>query len=356
MLLSNRHRLHSKLGMVGLFMVVLSCLCLTAPVASAQSANRALKMNPRAYTGKRAWWLNYQYFPELTIFGQNEDTIPDVKHRFSFFLNGGYAGFAFKRSDATAERNFGLGFGFHYNHFVSPNWGFRTGLGLNYSSSSAKMGAFQDKFVKIDQEYDEVRYKYDFESVSEDYDAYLIDIPLQLVYHWKKLMVGAGFKMAFPLVVGYNQSMKGVTTSAYFPQYDDYIDDSWVMGCGYYSQFASDNKFAVAPVVCMLAADVEYMFPLNRKYSVGVGAYIDYSISSISFRKSQLTDNVGDQESMVGTTNEVPVSVVTNSLLSGMKNYESDKVVPVIKYMNAGIKVSLNINSYGPPKPKTKPY
>ena len=356
MLLSNRHRSFSKFGAVGSFIVALSLLFLSAPMAYAQSANRALKMNPKAYTGKRAWWLNYQYFPELTIFGQSDDTIPDVKHRYSFFLNGGYAGFNFRRSDAESEAKFGIGAGFRYSHFVSPNWGFRTGLGFNYSSSSASMGPFRDKFVKIDQEFDIVRYKFNFESVKENYDAYLLDIPVQLLYQWKRFVAGAGLKISMPIVVSYDQLMTGVNTSAYFPQYDTYIDDSWVMGCGNYGNIASDNKFVVAPVICLLSADLEYLIPLKRKYAIGVGAYVDYSISSVIFRKSRLTNNVGDQESMVSTTNEVPIEVVTNSLMSALKNNEADRVVPNIKYLNVGIKVSFNINSYGPPKPKTKPY
>lgn len=351
------HRFVAKCRLVGLLLVALSGLCLLSPVASAQSASHALKMNPNAYTGKRAWWFNYQYFPELTIFGQSDDTIPDVKHRYSFYVNGGYAGFDFKQSEATSDKKMGLGLGFRYNHFITPHWGFRTGVGFDFSTTSSSMGALKDEYVKTDQEFDQVRYNYDFQSVAEDYRIYLLDVPLELVYQWRRLMAGAGVKVAFPVSVAYSQSMSGVTTTAYFPQYDNLVDDSWVLVCGHFNELKSDNKFMVAPLICMLTADLEYMIPVNRKYSVGVGAYIDYSISSsFSFRKSQLADELTDQESMLGTTNEVPVALVTNSLLSGKKNLESDKVVSNIKYFNAGIRISLNINSYGPPKPKTKPY
>ncbi len=341
-------------------LAVLACMLLShisMPVSYAQSAAAALKMNPKAYTGKSAWWYNYQYFPELTIFGQSDDTIPDVKHRYSFYINGGYAGFEFSHTPASAQKSLGLGFGGRYNYFVSPNWGFRTGLGLDYAKTTAKMGEFVDDFLKTDQESDQVHYHYSFSSVEEDYDIYMLSVPLQLVYQYKRLMGGFGIKPAFPISVAYSQTITDINTKAYFPQYDVWVDDSWVMACGDYPYVPTSNKYMASPIVILATADLEYMIPVNRKFSIGVSAFIDYSInSSFSFRKSQLSSVYTDQNSMVGTTNEVPISLVNNSLLSGKKNYESESVVQHIHYMNAGLRVSLNVNSYGPPKPRTKPY
>lgn len=314
-------------------------------------------MNPNAYTGKRAWWLNYQYFPALTIFGLNDDTLPDVKHRYSVYVNGGYAGLNFSGSQATTDKKMGLGLGFRYNYFVSPHWGFRTGLGFDYMTSSAHMGEFSDEFVKTDQEFDEVRYNYNFESVDEDYKFYMLDVPVELVFQTSRIMAGAGVKLAFPVSVAYSQNIQNVQTEAYFPQYDVLVDDSWVMACGSYSSVKTSNSYQAAPIVFLATADLEYMIPVNHKCSVGIGAYIDYSISSsFSFRNRQQSDSYTEQTSVIGTTNEAPVALVGTSLLSGMKDDESNKVVSHIKYMNAGLRISLHINSYGPPKPRFKPY
>lgn len=343
-------------GLLQLVLVVVALL-LASPLASAQSASSALKMNPKAYTGKRAWWLNYQYFPELTIFAQNEDTVPDIVHRYAFYVNGGYAGLGFVGAGPSSDRKFGLGLGAQYNHFINPHWGFRTGLEFSFASSDASMGSLKDVFLKTDSESDQIRYHYDFSAVTEDYKVYLLNLPIMLAYQQKKIMAGAGFKLAFPFSVKYDQSVSNIYTKAYFPQYDVWVDDSWVLGCGSYASRKSSNKFVAAPIVLLGSADVEYLFPIGQKYSLGVGAYIDYSLSSsFSFRRNQLDNVQTEQNSMVGTTNDVPVFIVTNSMLSGMKNYESDNVVSHIKYFNAGVKVSMIINSYGPPKPKTKPY
>lgn len=351
---------HTGVGQHGFLLqllVAVAALLLASPLAQAQSAHAALKMNPKAYTGKRAWWYNYQYFPELTIFAQNDDTIPDVAHRFSFFANGGYSGLRFSGSESSAQQNFGFGLGVRYNYFLSRNWGFRSGFSYSFATTDACLGAMADKFTKIDQESDELRYQYSFSSVDESYKLHLLDVPLQLVFQHKQLVAGLGVKFAMPVVVSYSQTVTDVKTEAYFPQYDVWVDESWVLGCGRYPVVESQNKFKAVPIVTLATADVEYMLPLNSKFSLGLGLYADYSLSSsFSFRNSQLGVERSSQSSLVGVTDQVPSSVVTSSLLSAMKDDESKHIVPHIKYFSAGLRVSVNVNTYGPAKPKTLPY
>lgn len=313
-------------------------------------------MNPKAYTGKRAWWYNYQYFPELKIFGQSTDTIPDLQHKISLWAGAGLAGFSLEQNNIHIDGKWGMTFGARYNYYFTNNWAMRTGFSFAYAQSDGSMGYFTDSFTKTDQESDEVIYNYDLASLVENYDIYMLDVPIQLVYTWRRLDFGLGIKVAYPVAVAYTQSLDDVHTQAYFPQYDALITDSWVMGCGEYAEIKGDNKYLSAPLLFMGTFDVEYELPIGSKYSVGIGAFVDYSLSDFAFRHRQLDNLHTEQNTIVGTSDEAPIFLQNASMLSSKRNFESENVVRHMKYLNAGIKLSFNMNWYGPPKPKTKPY
>ena len=338
----------------GLLVAIIATL-LCGAGAQAQSRS-ALKMNPKAYTGKRAWWLNYQYFPAWQTIGIQSDTLPYVRHRLQVYANGGYAGISFKKvSTLDFERKFGLGLGAAYSYFFNEYVGFKTGLGFSYAQSKGSVGEFSDRYQKIDEEHDEVIYDYSLTSVHEDYDIYMFDVPFEVVGRYKRFSLAGGVKVDMPVALKYTQNMTAVVNGAYFPQYDAYVDESRVLMCGQLGNLHSNGTFIFPPVVVLLTGEFMYDIPVTKKYSVGVGAYVDYSISHLVVRPKDMSHHK-THSTLVSTSDIIPVHIETNSILSSQKNMETESVTTDVRYFNAGIKVSLNVNWYSEPKPRILPY
>ncbi len=325
-------------------------------ILSRSSKVHTVNRHRNQYTGKHNWWSNYQFFPELKQLGIVADTTPDLKWRFGAFVNGGYAGLSFSSSDADSKRKFGWGLGGYVDYFFSKHFGARSGLEFSYASSKASMGHFSDSYFSIDQESDIFRYNYSFDAVDESYDLYLFNLPIQVVAKWEGITLGAGIKLGFPVTVKYSQTVSNVTTEAYFPQYDVYVDDSHMIACGNYSSVSDNNKYTSNPMLLIGTFNFDYFFKLNNKHSLGIGAYIDYSFNTLVTRHRHLSNTESNVESLISTTGTVPLSVVSTSMLSSKKDNCADEVVSKVHYLNLGLRLSYTFNSYGAPKAKYVPY
>ena len=331
----------------------LAFLSVSESVSAQTSHKNFTKKN--AYTGKSAWWLNYQFFPALEQIGLSDDTLPDLKHRLSFHLGGGYGGMRFRDDFVDYSMKGGGQIGARYSLFLNKYFGFRTGLDFSFSTSNAHADYFEDYYTKIDEENDELRYDYSIDEVDEKYRLYLFQLPVQMVGKFGNFTTGLGLKFAIP-VLAYDQTLSGITNTGYYPAYDVLVDDSWVIAAGYYKNLASEHSYTRCQVIFIATADVEYDIKLNDKLSLGIGAYFDYSTSPLSARGRHITDAASAGEALLSTTNKVPVQFEGKSMVSAMKENESNEVVYDIRYFSAGLKVSLNINWYGDPKPRFKPY
>ena len=128
--------------------------------------------------GARAWWLDYQYFPELQKIGLSDDTIPDLRQRLSFYLSGGYAGMTASSGMLILNENL-VGFGGCYSYFFSKIFGFRSGLDFSYARSSSSMGGISDYYYKEDEEHDLIL-RLLLEKLNETYNYYMPSVPVEV--------------------------------------------------------------------------------------------------------------------------------------------------------------------------------
>lgn len=333
----------------------LSCIVLLLFVSMGQTASAQYRSKYKPYTGKRAWWYNYQYFPALEKIDINPDSLPDLQQRLSFFIGGGYAGLRLNDATPDYKMKWGGQLGARYTYLPCKHFGFRTGLDLSYAQSDGAMDAFSDYYWKTDQEHDRMRYDYSVGNVDESYTFIIPDVPVELVGLFGHFSVGLGMKLAVPFM-SYKQTMSDLTTSAYYEQYDVLVDNAWMIAAGHYDEVKGDNKFTRCQVMFIGTAEIDYDFKVNSKYSLAIGAYLDYSASTLGLRGRQLSSSATSTSALFNVTDEVPVSIEGKSFLAAQRNDQTESIVSSDRYFNAGIKVTFNLNWYGPEKPKTKPY
>lgn len=314
----------------------------------------SLLKDPKMYVGKQSWIYTYQFFP--TLDGRLVDSskvhkpVPFMHHRFSFFAEGGRAGFRSNSKDVHFDMINGFGVGANYSYYFTPYFGMKTGFDFVRTTSNSRIGAFSDEYSIVDSEMDETVYKYSVGAVTEHYTHYQIEFPIMLSFKENNFDCGLGLKVGVPVDVDYDQKSDDVFQTAYYPAYDVTVDDSWVLGCGNFNAVSQASSFKQTPVFVMFTADAQYTFPLKNKKSIGVGLFVDYAFLGISAKQSQDKHfkNVDTYESktMLTVSKTVPVEIVSESILSSRNNSKNQKLVSNMLFMNFGLKVTFNIN-YG---------
>lgn len=345
----------------GIFIVVATLLMLMSTTTvyarnpRRQPNKTSLLVDPKMYVGKRSWIYTYQFFPDLD--GRLVDSskvhkpVPFNRHRFSFFGQGGIAGFRVNSKTVDFDQKGGWGLGAHYTHFFNPYFGVKTGFDIVHSTSIANVGAFGDKYTIVDSEQDVTEYSFTVGSLTENLKHMQLEFPIMLDFKEKRFDCGLGLKVGLPLKVNYDQEANDVIQTAYYPQYDVHVDESWVLGCGRFETVSEKSSFKQTPVFIMFAGDAQYSIPIGDKYSVSIGGYCDFAFLGISAKKSHdehYNDiDTYDTKTLVTISKSVPAEIVSESIMATSNH--NKKIVSNVLFINFGIRVSFNIN-YGSEK------
>ncbi len=334
-------------------------LLMSTSTVSARNPRRkpvqtSLLKDPKMYVGKRSWIYTYQFFPDLD--GRLIDSttvhkpVPFMHHRFSFFGQGGMSGFRTNSRMVSFDQNVGFGIGLNYSYFFNPYFGIKTGIDMVRSTSDAGIGAFSDEYTIVDSENDETVYTYSIGGVSEHMEHLQLEVPIMFAFKEKNFDCSFGLKVGVPMKVKYDQKDDDIIQTAYYPDYDVHVDDSWVLGCGTFQTVSQVSAFKQTPVFVMFTGDLQYTFPINDKYSISVGAYCDYAFLGISAKRTKDEHfkeiETYDTNTLLTVSKTVPVELVTESILSSRSYISNKKIVSNVLFSNFGLRVSFNLN-YG---------
>ncbi len=145
-------------------------------------------------------------------------------------LSGGLSSIYFKSSDSDRKLGGGGSFNIDYNQFLSNNWGFSAGLGVQLSNSTASL----DGTLKYDT-YDEIN-KQDFTYIivmknwEEQQRCINVEMPLGALFRMPltsslSLVAGAGMKLYFPFKTKYEVKDGEYETTGYYPETNVTIHD-----------------------------------------------------------------------------------------------------------------------------------
>ncbi|MCQ2201862.1 MAG: hypothetical protein MJZ27_07200 [Bacteroidales bacterium] len=145
-------------------------------------------------------------------------------------LSGGLSSIYFKSSDSDRKLGGGGSVNVDYNQFLSKNWGFSAGLGVQMSNSTASL----DGTFKYDS-YDEIN-KQDFTYIivmknwEEHQRCINVEMPLGALFRMPltqsiSLVAGAGLKLYFPFKTKYEVNDGEYETTGYYPETNVTIHD-----------------------------------------------------------------------------------------------------------------------------------
>jgi len=233
--------------------------------------------------------------------------------------------------DQARSGSFGLGYSFYFNRQWAIN------IGAEYESFKTNLiySALQLSNNAVDIEGETFEYRYTAEGYDEEQKLNVINIPLTLQFQTDgdetKFYARVGGQISLINDAEYSTSIRNLTTSGYYPQYDAELFDPQFMGFGRYnnvSQESQDLAFDTSFAAVVEAGVKREIYNLGSLY---LGLFCNYGLTTLS------TDT--EAANLVEYNTENPTDFTANSVL------QTDRAED-IRLVSYGIKLRFAIGGY----------
>ncbi len=249
---------------------------------------------------------------------------------FNISLGGGLEVLSYTPEIGKPKPGGGVLFEWQFQHFLVQNFGYGVGLGLSYFTANYYINETIEKPI-TDETDAGVPYtlRTIFNDFNEKQRTFQLEVPIGLYARFNAgdnsfFVIGAGPRLAFPLVSKYEYSRGSVETRAYFGGDID-ADLGNLPQHGLYKQDANgDNDIDINRLQLSLYVDMMWTFALNKSAAFHVGAYLAYG----------LNDMVSNHDATMGISKK---SILNATL--------TEKVVPICAGLKVGITLPLEKGS-----------
>lgn len=223
-----------------------------------------------------------------------------------------------------------------YTYFWERSAGFHTGLGIRYARSGFVADNVESQSLGYMTAYNNetsakrrTHYAADITTVHESYNAFFLELPIQLVYQQGNFWFDYGFKLLLPLSVkgsyaygetsiGAGYAIDGFGTEVPAPVEIDRLDAR----SGTYTVATLGGGGSAYPVYASVALSCGYRHAIDKRRMLLFGFFIDFALNRTSI------DNSGG---MVDIGNDVVFRPVLQS-----------DIVQSLRHIDCGISVTYN--------------
>ncbi|MDR2731815.1 MAG: hypothetical protein LBB36_01190 [Fibromonadaceae bacterium] len=158
------------------------------------------------------------------------------------------------------------------------NFGLSSGLEYSMRKKIKSHENVEASMNIIDNDGDDLVFKYHIDKYSEELSTQLLQIPVLLKFRSSYFYAGAGVKIGIPQNVKVNMSYKGLKTDGYLPELDAHLHD--LPGLGFIVQQDSSYETKIkAKTLFMLALESGVRIKLNKNFALLFGAFADYALN-----------------------------------------------------------------------------
>jgi len=210
-------------------------------------------------------------------------------HEFSLHIGGGLSTLRYQPTIGEQSNNFDKQFGVGYAFFVSPRFGFATGLELAFYSADFELKSLvisnpkaRDLYYKDSPE--DFEFRSNLSSYTEEQTAVMLQLPLMLQIQTEMgFYAMAGVKFAIPLS-GSSSGKGDFINSGHYEAHQGEFTDINFRGFGTYKNRKAENheNFETAMFASM-EMGVKWRF--EDGLSLYTGVYFDYGLNSVLKKK-----------------------------------------------------------------------
>jgi len=233
--------------------------------------------------------------------------------------------------DQARSGSFGLGYSFYFNRQWAIN------IGAEYESFKANLiySALQLSNNAVDIEGETFEYRYTAEGYDEEQKLNVINIPLTLQFQTDgdetKFYARVGGQISLINDAEYSTSIRNLTTSGYYPQYDAELFDPQFMGFGRYNNVSQESQDLAFDTSFASVLEAGVKREIDNLGSLYIGLFCNYGLTTLS------TDT--EAANLVEYNTENPTDFTANSVL------QTDRAED-IRLVSYGIKLRFAIGGY----------
>lgn len=193
-------------------------------------------------------------------------------HELSIWMAGGISMLDYKQSIGKTTDGLGGSLGFGYTRFLNQSFGLSFGAEYAFYQRNLKAERIQSAYDTYDVEGNPIVYHSLVENYKEKQQLGMINFPLTVLYQAgdkHKCYVSLGLKFGLPVCGKYKGNNTTLTTSGYYPDYDQ--TEIWQNDFGY-GIFPVENKKTLDFGISLMGT-----LETGAKWNIGIGK--DHSCS-----------------------------------------------------------------------------
>ena len=257
------------------------------------------------------------------------------KSEISVVASGIFSKLDYDTQEAYLDQARGGSFGLGYSFYFNTQWAINIGAEYESFKNNLIYSSLQLSSDAVDIDGEAFEYRYTAERYDEEQKLNVINIPLTLQFQTDgdetKFYARVGGQISLINDAEYSTSIRSLTTSGYYPQYDAELFDPQFMGFGRYnnvSQESQDLEFDTSFAAVVEAGVKREIYNLGSLY---LGLFCNYGLTTLS------TDT--EAASLVEYNTENPTDFTANSVL------QTDRAED-IRLMSYGIKLRFAIGGF----------
>jgi hypothetical protein len=309
-----------------------------------------------------------------TIAAEAQSYVSAVKrNEFSAYAFGGLSTLQYRANELDVTSGLGGGFGLGYALCFDERMAFVTGLELIRYRAVAKANnlsggvGYEGKYVGLPDDNRYQMYLYsDFVGYEEHQRATYIQLPLM----WQitiplntplyQLYAAAGVKAGFALSGSIDVKADQLTTSAYFPQFDQTFKDRPEHSLNMGSLASQSGSFDLTYDL-LLSVEMGLRHVLRNSWAVGFSLYLDYGYIDVPHRSRDGLVAYSNNQTTGLTYNSVLTSQYHNSTRTPDAQLTSYSYVTSANLLSTGVKLKVlfgktpSVNIFLMPVPEETP-
>jgi len=184
--------------------------------------------------------------------------------------------------------------------------GFRVGLGAGYSESKL-CATIHQQYSTTDYLGQEIDYTITSPSLVETTQQIILEMPLQLAFHFEGFYCNLGAKLMTPIAWSqYKQDIEDLTIRAYYMECGVAVTNRLITGKAGDEQLHQTRKAPLPLLSVAMAADLGYEWTINDKHHIGLGFFLDVNVWEYADKNTSPSTDIVTISQIGNPANPVP--------------------------------------------------
>ncbi|MBW2962119.1 outer membrane beta-barrel protein [Mesonia aestuariivivens] len=270
----------------------------------------------------------------LTLLFMSQLGFAQSQHEISIVGSGVFSTVSYDTQNAYIDQAQNGSIGLGYSFYFSRQWAVNIGAEYEQFKASLVYNTLQLSSEAVDIEGENFEYRYSADNYEEEQKLNVINIPLTVQFQTDgetKFYARLGGQVSLINKAEYATSIRTLTTSGYYAQYDAELFDPSFMGFGRYTNLSQKSQELELDTSFAAVIEAGVKREIDNIGGLYIGLFCNYGLNTI--------DKDTENTPLIEYNTENPTSLKTNSVLN--TNLAED-----VRLISYGIKLRFALGGY----------